>query len=160
MIQPISITHAPLLAAIHAESFGEESWSTDQIKGSLMLASTQGWLLLQGEALAGFIMLQSVAEQWEVLTFAVRPQFRRQGLGEQLLAHVLDQAKAVPASIFLEVATDNLPARKLYEKMGFKLLTTRKNYYVRRDRTIDALCYAFNPRVADASPPIAPAAWT
>ena len=52
MIQPVSITHAPLLAALHAESYGEECWTLDQIKGSLMLASTQGWLFMQGEQLA------------------------------------------------------------------------------------------------------------
>jgi len=33
-------------------------------------------------------------------------------------------------SIFLEVRISNKEARKMYEKFGFSLLGTRKNYYV------------------------------
>ena len=152
MIQPVFITHAPLLAALHAESFGEECWTQDQIKGSLMLASTQGWLFMLDGHLAGFILLQAGEQEWEILTFAVRPALRRQGIGEQLLTWSIQKATNAGAAVFLEVAADNDAARHLYEKLGFNLLTTRKNYYVRRDRTIDALCYRYTPE----APPIAP----
>ena len=41
--------------------------------------------------------------------------------------------------IFLDVAEDNLPAIKLYEKSGFHLIHRRKGYY--QNGTTDALIY-------------------
>ena len=41
-------------------------------------------------------------------------------------------------SVFLEVSATNLPARNLYEKMGFVSRGERKNYYTKGD---DAVLY-------------------
>ena len=41
-------------------------------------------------------------------------------------------------SVFLEVSSSNLPARKLYEKMGFVPQGERKDYYTKGD---DAVLY-------------------
>lgn len=143
-LQPLSIVHAPLLAALHAESFGAECWSLDQIKGSLLLESTLGWGILQNNELAGFILLQQTLPEWEVITFCIRPNWRRHGYGKILLSHSLGVAEAAGAGVFLEVAEDNQPARKLYESLGFKLGTTRRNYYRRGNLTINAVCYFYH----------------
>jgi ribosomal protein S18 acetylase RimI-like enzyme len=51
----------------------------------------------------------------------VHRDWRRQGLGEQLLATALDWARAQPALdwVDLEVLSSNQPARRLYERCGF-----------------------------------------
>lgn len=51
---------------------------------------------------------------------AVAPAFRRQGMAEKLLCHCRQYAiKQGYQYLALDVASDNLPARTLYEKFGF-----------------------------------------
>src|SRR5664279_2003980 len=49
------------------------------------------------------------------------PEFRQQGIGTQLMLHLLQWGKQNGAhSAFLQVMTDNSPALRLYEKLGFR----------------------------------------
>jgi hypothetical protein len=64
--------------------------------------------------------------------------WRRQGIGERLLLALLDLAAARGAhEATLEVRPSNLPARRLYEKYGFKVVGVRPRYY--SDNNEDAL---------------------
>lgn len=134
---------SPVLAAIHAACFGRAAWSEEQIKGSLLLESTQGWIAESEGIVAGFLLCQTSGQEMEVLTFAVHPSYQRQGIGQKLLRHML--AQVPPNGVaFLEVAADNEPARALYKKCGFQETNTRKNYYVRENNAVDAVCYRYS----------------
>ncbi|MCL2036468.1 MAG: GNAT family N-acetyltransferase [Oscillospiraceae bacterium] len=63
----------------------------------------------------------------ELLRFAVLPEFRGQGKGEYILRQFLE--KSGDSCVFLEVASANTIALKLYEKFGFVQTGIRKNYY-------------------------------
>ena len=62
----------------------------------------------------------------ELHRIAVLPQYRGQGLGYNLLQQFLQKTKT---EIFLEVASKNISAIKLYKKCGFVELARRKGYY-------------------------------
>ncbi len=142
MIKPASLEQAPLLAVLHAESFGEAAWSHEQIHGSLALDTTKGWLAYSGDKPVGFILLQTMPEQAEILTFCVAPSYQRQKIGEKLLQHAIAATRNNGCKkIFLEVAADNLAACKLYEKSGFRLIGKRPNYYKHGDKPVDACIY-------------------
>jgi ribosomal-protein-alanine N-acetyltransferase len=60
----------------------------------------------------------------------VAREFLRQGIADQLLQALLDQAQTLAASrILLEVRESNMPARRLYEKHGFREVGRRRRYY-------------------------------
>lgn len=63
-------------------------------------------------------------------SLAVAPQFRRQGVGEKLLNFTLKsfRKKGIDA-VELCVGVKNLAAVKFYQKFGFEILKTVKNYY-------------------------------
>ncbi len=133
---------AGMLAALHAESFGRAAWNASQCGQSLALATTRGLLVRQNGAPAGFILLQIAKPEAEILTFCVNPALREHGLGGRLLAEGLRSAEASGCeTAFLEVASDNLPACKLYERQGFRLMGRRKNYYQTATGRADALTY-------------------
>jgi tRNA threonylcarbamoyladenosine biosynthesis protein TsaB len=142
LIRAVSVDDAPLLSRIHIESFGAAGWNAEQMKGSLALATTRGWMALQGAEPIGFILCQITPGQSEVLTFCVRPSYRRRGAGvfllQQAIATIHDEGNAV---LLLEAASDNLAARKLYEKLGFTTTGKRANYYRRGTGTTDAVLY-------------------
>jgi ribosomal-protein-alanine N-acetyltransferase len=142
VIQPLSIDQASLLAEIHAASFGGAAWSLEQIKGSLTLETTQGWMALKGDRAQGFILCQMGSEQVEILTFGVHPSAQRLGIGEALVQKVTTVAALAGAlNVFLEVAADNHAARALYEKLGFRTSGLRKGYYRSGTTAVDAMFY-------------------
>ena len=54
--------------------------------------------------------------------FAILPEYQGRGLSKPLLRKSLDFAKEIGQQIKLEVHEQNIPARNLYEKYGFKYL--------------------------------------
>lgn len=55
-----------------------------------------------------------------VIALTVLADYRRQGLGEALLRLLLrEAATAGPPQVWLSVRPDNIPAIRLYEKLGF-----------------------------------------
>jgi [ribosomal protein S18]-alanine N-acetyltransferase len=85
-----------------------------------------------------------MVDEAHITTFAVHPAWRRQRLGERLLIAILDIAVARGArEATLEVRLSNLPARRLYEKYGFRPVGLRPRYY--SDNNEDALIMTTDP---------------
>lgn len=116
------------LAAIHAEAF-DSPWDRDSL--SSLLASPGVFAVVEPD---GFILIRVVADEAEILTLAVRPQARRQGLGQRLLQQAMVQAMALGAlQMFLEVAASNAAAIGLYSRAGFEKTGLRRGYYAKSD---------------------------
>ena len=98
------------------------------------------------EAPEGFILIRSVADEAEILTLAVDPAARRQGVGARLVREGAAEAAARGATrLFLEVADDNAAALALYAGAGFIEAGRRPGYYARPDGSRqDALILALN----------------
>lgn len=76
--------------------------------------------LADGEPVAFAFLALRGDEAW-VGGMGTLPTHRRRGLGEQALKEVLTEAQARGArSVRLEVIEQNEPARRLYEKLGFR----------------------------------------
>jgi ribosomal-protein-alanine N-acetyltransferase len=83
-----------------------------------------------GESVVGYAGMWLMVDEAHITTFAIHPAWRRRGIGERLLLALLDLAvdrRAREAT--LEVRLSNLPARRLYEKYGFRPVGLRPNYY-------------------------------
>ncbi|KAI9020230.1 acyl-CoA N-acyltransferase [Phycomyces nitens] len=67
-----------------------------------------------------------------MMTLGVLEPYRRLGLGNQLLEHILECAKEMkpaPESVHLHVQTTNDSAVAFYKKYGFEVTDTVKDYY-------------------------------
>jgi len=81
-------------------------------------------------ALAGYVVARMGADELHINNVAVRSQFRRQGIGQNLLSKILDQGRRLGTRVaFLELRAGNQAALALYERCGFKVTARRKNYY-------------------------------
>lgn len=80
--------------------------------------------------IVGFYIISTIADLVEIFTIAVDKNHREEGIGSELLAHLINYAEEAGASeIWLEASTKNIAAVNLYQKYGFKIQTIRKNYY-------------------------------
>jgi tRNA threonylcarbamoyladenosine biosynthesis protein TsaB len=138
-VEEVSGMAAPLLAAIHAESF-EAGWSAESFE---VLMRTPGAATLvafaQGEPLA-FVLTRRAADEAEIISIATRAQAQRRGVARQLLTRQLATlASQGVRQVFLEVATSNTAARGLYLAMGFTEAGRRKGYYAHAGGREDAI---------------------
>ncbi|HET6196746.1 MAG TPA: ribosomal protein S18-alanine N-acetyltransferase [Acetobacteraceae bacterium] len=130
MIVRASAAHAAALAAIHAAAFPpREAWGEEAI--SLQVA-LPGHIALIDES-GGMLLGRLAADEAEVLTLAVAPSVRRQGIATALLRAAAAEMKARGAArLFLEVATGNAAALALYRREGFVEVGRRRRYYADR----------------------------
>ncbi|MBY0338017.1 MAG: GNAT family N-acetyltransferase [Acetobacteraceae bacterium] len=92
----------------------------------LGLPGAIGWLR-DGQ---GFILARVAADEAEILTLAVVPEARRQGVATALVEAACAAALLAGARVmFLEVAEDNGAARALYAALGFAVAGRRRGYY-------------------------------
>lgn len=71
-----------------------------------------------------------VIDEAHITNVAVLPQARNQGVGRSILQAMIDFFRSVDIRIaLLEVRVGNEPAKALYKKIGFKVLSVRKKYY-------------------------------
>jgi ribosomal-protein-alanine N-acetyltransferase len=123
---------APALEAVHARAF-DASWTADDIERLMRIL---GGFALIGEddagAPVGFILARTMAEEAEIMTLAVAPWARRQGVGRALVdAAAAEAARRGARAMFLEVAADNGAALGLYQALRFERAGLRKAYYAR-----------------------------
>jgi [ribosomal protein S18]-alanine N-acetyltransferase len=81
-------------------------------------------------AVAGFCAFWLVFDEIHINNVAVRPAYRGRGLGTALMHYILAEARRLGARrATLEVRSSNQGARRLYERLGFRVAGTRRNYY-------------------------------
>lgn len=115
------------LAEIHSRVFPTlpRAWSAREIDSIL---TTRGSFLLTRPR--AFLIGRSIAGETELLTLAVAPDARRQGLARALVQQFLMVARHNDAgNCFLEVASDNPGAQALYAATGWRSAGRRRNYY-------------------------------
>lgn len=122
-----SVSHAPAMAAMHAAAFAQgERWNADALALQLTMPGAFGLLAGPG----GFVLARVAADEAEILTLAVVPTSRRQGLATRLLHAALAQAaQRGAAMVLLEVAVGNEAALTLYAALGFAKVGRRRSYY-------------------------------
>ena len=117
------------MATIHVLAFVDERpWNVAEFDD--LLGQDGVFSLSEGPS---FAVCRQVLDETELLMLATHPEHRRQGLAASLCAAWLDKAQSQGATrAFLEVASDNLAARALYEALGFEEAGRRKAYYTRK----------------------------
>ncbi len=145
--------HIDQIMALMAASFDpefNEAWTRRQIDDALvignchyLLANAQGEEPGPGDQMAGFSLSRFSYDEEELLLFAVSPQFRRRGIGAQLLRRFADDARIRGAQrILLEMRRGN-SAEFLYRGFGFAPIGLRPMYYrTRSGARIDAITFA------------------
>ncbi|HEY5338988.1 MAG TPA: GNAT family N-acetyltransferase, partial [Rhizomicrobium sp.] len=110
-----------------------EAWDEAALAG---LIAAPGSFALVAQGAVGFVLVRVALDEAEILSICVSPVARRQGLASSLLQAAGIRATQMGArQMFLEVVTDNVAAKSLYQTHGFHPVGQRKAYY----QGIDAL---------------------
>lgn len=137
-------TAAVIFEAAFIEPWGEAAL-LDLLKGKGCFGYCVFDPLNTSQQILGFVLCRTLFENGEILTIAVHPEAQGRKLAQKLMQAVHNSALKREAEImFLEVAVDNIAAIRVYEKLGYKVISTRKKYYRRPDGFVDALNMQLN----------------
>ena len=123
------------LSNLHKKCFPNKPWAADDFRD----LKKSGCEIIMSEN--GFFVYRTVADEAEIITIGVNPEMRRNGTASAMIRITEKNIKNQGVKkIFLEVASTNEPAKKLYENLGYKTIGLRPKYY----DGVDAILMAKN----------------
>jgi [ribosomal protein S18]-alanine N-acetyltransferase len=82
---------------------------------------------VKGDKIVGYAVIDKWPDQDHLVSIAVLPESRRKGVGQALLAHLIEKLQT--GSLRLEVRRSNKAALDLYRKNGFVQTGLAPSYY-------------------------------
>ena len=108
----------------------DDFWNYSVFKSELESDSSHYLVVKDNSKIIGFAGIKVILPDADIMNIVVKKDFRNQGIGSLLLKELINLSKSLNVkNLFLEVNEKNTPAILLYNKFGFKKISTRKNYY-------------------------------
>ena len=108
----------------------DDFWNYSVFKSELESDSSHYLVVKDNSKIIGFAGIKVTVPDCDIMNIVVKKDFRNQGIGSLLLKELINLSKSLNVkNLFLEVNEKNTPAILLYNKFGFKKISTRKNYY-------------------------------
>ena len=128
-IKNMTQAHVPQIAEIEKLCFSDP-WSEKSVASELENRLSLWLVAMDGDRIAGYVGSQSVLDEADMMNVAVHPDYRRQGIGRDLVLALAEalQKKGI-RGLMLEVRQSNAPAIALYKQLGFGQVGLRPNYY-------------------------------
>lgn len=128
-IEPMNETHLKDLVLLEKQCFSVP-WSENALRAELAKENSRFFVAITKNEVSGYIGANNVLGEVYIDNIAVFYNYRGFGIGTALLKHLINVSKDENCDFLtLEVRVSNKPARKLYEKLGFKEVGVRKNFY-------------------------------
>ena len=108
-------------------------WTRAAFAAELDKKSGRFWVLTDDETdskVVAYAVFSFPADQAHIVTFAVHPEHRRQGLGVYLIRRLIHYVmRKGGSSVVLEVRKSNKAAVQLYQSSGFIVVHTMPRFY-------------------------------
>lgn len=106
-------------------------WSETSFLNEIYKLRSLARVAIFDEVIAGYLCAEQVLDEGHILNLAVHPDFRGMGVAKVLVKQVMEEMRQKGCRVlYLEVRSSNAIAKRLYERFGFRVIGTRKRYYV------------------------------
>ena len=137
----------PEVMAIEQESF-EFPWYEENFIRVLRQRNCIGMVAEHDEQVVGFMIYELHRIRIHVLNFAVHPDFRRHGIGNQMIAKLTAKLSFQRRSrMVLEVRETNLGAQLFFRECGFRAVSVLRNYYADTLEDAYLMQYRYRPEI-------------
>src|SRR6059036_863848 len=119
----------PEVLQTEQESF-EFAWTEEDFLRCLRQRNCIGMVAELGEKVVGFMIYELHKNKLHILNFAVDPQWRRRGVGAQMVAKLISKLSSHRRTrITLEVRETNLSAQLFFRAQGFRAVRVMRTFY-------------------------------
>ncbi len=128
-VEKMKASHIENVALLEKECFSTP-WSEVGLRAELNNPNARFYVAFSGGRVVGYIGAHNILGEVYITNVAVSKDFRRQGIGNALITHLLNVCANEDAEfVTLEVRESNSQAIALYEKTGFSNVGSRRNFY-------------------------------
>lgn len=154
---PASLADAPHLATMSRDlvelGLGW-SWTPSRIAWHVRALESVVLVARENPRIAGFAVMRFGYEDAHLDLLAVRPAYRRAGIGRGLMAWLEKSALVAGISVIrLEVRATNEGARSFYDKLGYRPMQRIRGYYDGRETAVRMAKDLWCDLPLDATPP-------
>jgi [ribosomal protein S18]-alanine N-acetyltransferase len=130
------------------------AWTEEEFLCCLRQRNCIGTVAELDHKIVGFMIYELHKSMLRILNFAVSPNFRRAGIGHQMVQRLIDKlSQQRRREIVLEVRETNVPAQLFFARAGFRAVTVLRNHY---DDTCEDAYYMRYSLTDDATLPFIP----
>jgi ribosomal-protein-alanine N-acetyltransferase len=145
----------PEVLATENESF-EFPWLEDDFIRCLRQRNCIGMVAEHEDRVVGFMIYELHKTRIHVLNFAVADDYRRRGVGSQMVAKLISKLSLQRrCRILLEVRETNLPAQLFFRENGFRAVSVLRSYYCDTPEDAYLMQYRYRPERQAAAQPAA-----
>lgn len=135
-VRPLVPSDLDAVIAVEDLSF-VQPWSRSLFAEELAEPTRRYLAAISGETFCGYGGIMLAGEDAHLLTLAVAPEARQQGVASQLMMELIALARSAGARhLTLEVRESNDAALELYRKFGFDTAGIRPGYYTTEDAVV------------------------
>ncbi|MEZ0319088.1 MAG: ribosomal protein S18-alanine N-acetyltransferase [Pyrobaculum sp.] len=131
MIRRCNATDIPQIYELEVKTFKiDDVYSIELLKFLCSYCFENSYIYIKNNRVIGYVITCIEGDSAHVISIAVDPEYRRQGVGRALLCTALRLLYDGKVSeVFLEVRVSNEPALRLYQDAGFQIYERLKGYY-------------------------------
>ena len=131
MIRRCNAADIPQIYELEVKSFKpDDIYSIELLKFLCSYCFDNSYVFIKNNKVVGYVITCIEGESAHVVSIAVDPDYRRQGVGRALLCTALRLlAEGKVSEVFLEVRVSNEPALRLYQGAGFQIFELLRCYY-------------------------------
>jgi len=135
----------PDVLRIENEGF-EFPWTEEEFISCLRQRNCIGMVAEHDDRVVGFMIYEMSKTRIRVLNFATARDYRRRGVGSQMLAKLIGKLSLQRRTrISLEVRETNLPAQLFFRDNGFRAVSVLRNYYDDTPEDAYLMSYRYRP---------------
>jgi ribosomal-protein-alanine N-acetyltransferase len=143
----------PEVLAIEHASF-EYPWCEEEFLRVLRQRNCIGMVAEYGERVVGFMIYELHKNRLHVLDFATHPEFRRQGVGHQMVAKLVGKLSSHRRTrIALSVRETNLAGQLFFRIQGFRAMEVIREHYMDTAEDAYVMQYLLDESVLDEPTP-------
>lgn len=143
MFKRLGLNHVPRVLLLERECY-PDPWTHGMFLQELENVNSHFFVAYLDETIIGYGGFWLLIDEAHVTRVTVNPAYRRRGYGTDIMRYLMDQAYQAGAVIMrLEVRETNIPAQKMYKKLGFVTEGRRPGYYQSTGEAAILMAYRF-----------------
>ncbi len=128
ILKKAQATDLVFLEGVHLTTI-HSIWTREDFLSYINSSNKNVFIILENELSVGFIMVDLLMPEAEIINVAVLPEKQSVGIGTEALRSLIAELSVIGiTNIFLEVR-ENSRAVDFYSRNGFESIGVRKNYY-------------------------------
>lgn len=105
-------------------------WSKRDFDRCIRRRNISTLVVLANTRVVGFVILEKFKEFFQILNFAIHPDFRRRSIGTKLVGYLIDKLGSIKLDrICIELRESNLDAQLFLQKCKFRATEVMRGYY-------------------------------